>query len=84
MYFYVSRQTEGSSWITAAEDWIYTGKEMTTFQRYVWSLYFATVTFATVGCALWSNFVGRLHASVRVRVREREEERGQGVVTTFQ
>jgi len=49
LFYYIARQTEGMSWMVAANDWLPGGADVGTFERYIYSLYFATVTFATVG-----------------------------------
>lgn len=49
LFYYIARQTDGASWMKAANEWLPKGEDTGTFERYLWSLYFATVTFATVG-----------------------------------
>jgi hypothetical protein len=51
LFYYMARQNEHEhNWVVGAMEWLdpnHVG--VSTFARYLWSLYFATVTFATLG-----------------------------------
>ena len=49
LFYFIARQTPGTNWVSEAESFFSQGAATTTFELYIYSLYFAVVTAATVG-----------------------------------